>query len=215
MISIMTPRTLITISLSWTQAHFLRTNTCTETTQTKGHQMLWNGSACILHDYHSAYKERIISLYFYYGSNTWIYCLQNPSDQYFNIHNYVQFISSNTRSSSSPKLKCTLSRSSNNQINFFYFNRVVKLWNTLPIISFLTIKKIKIISLGTSFNISLPCTWFVSCPCSDCTSMSSSMNFTIFLCFPGYPQALCVLHQHPSFIISYPCTISTSNEKDF
>ena len=188
--------------------HKLKDTKCFETVQRRA-------TKYILHDYHSAYKERIISLYFYYGSNTWIYCLQNPSDQYFNIHNYVQFISSNTRSSSSPKLKCTLSRSSNNQINFFYFNRVVKLWNTLPIISILTIKKIKIISLGTSFNISLPCTWFVSCPCSDCTSMSSSMNFTIFLCFPGYPQALCVLHQHPSFIISYPCTISTSNEKDF
>ena len=39
----------------------------------------------------------------------------------FNIHDYVQFISTNTHSS-------------NNHINFFYFNRVVKLWNiTIPL----------------------------------------------------------------------------------
>ena len=166
--------------LVW-RPHKLKDTKCFETVQRRA-------TKYILHDYHSAYKERLISLYLY-GSNTWILhlnCLQNPSDHYFNIHDYVQFISSNTRSSSSSKLKCTLSRSSNNHINFFYFNRVVKLWNTLPIIdlslSFLTIKKNLKLFLWehfiNSFNISLPCTWFVSCPCSDCTTMSSSMNFT-------------------------------------
>ena len=35
-----------------------------------------------------------------------------------------------------------------------------------------------------------------------------SVHETISLVFLGYPQALCVLHQHPSFIISYPYTIS-------
>ena len=167
--------------------HKLKDTKCFESVQRRA-------TKYILHDYHSAYKERLISLHllplslwFEYLDITFlINCLKNPSDHYFNIHDYVQFISSNTRSSSSSKLKCTLSRSSNNHINFFYFNRVVKLWNTLPIIdlslSFLTIKKNLKLFLWehfiNSFNISLPCTWFVSCPCSDCTTMSSSMNFT-------------------------------------
>ena len=71
-----------------------------------------------------------------------IKCLKDPSD-HFNIFQYIQYVSNNTRAC---KFKCTFPRSSLNSIHFFYFNRVVRIWNSLPIInlslSSSTIKKI-------------------------------------------------------------------------
>ena len=55
------------------------------------------------------------------------------SQNLFNLFNYLQFLSSSTRSSHS-KLKCIVPSSKNNHLNFTYFNRFTKLWNTLPII---------------------------------------------------------------------------------
>ena len=66
---------------------------------------------------------------------------------------------------------------SNNRLNFFYFNRVVRLWNSLPIIdleeSIPTIKyKLRLFLWNyflDSFVSNRTCTWFYSCPCSNCS----------------------------------------------
>ena len=56
------------------------------------------------------------------------------SEEHFNIFSLVKFTTNRTRSSSNCKLKCILPKSSNNHLKFVFFNRVVKLWNALPII---------------------------------------------------------------------------------
>ena len=48
----------------------------------------------------------------------------------FNINDYVQVMSSKTRSFNLSKLVFT-SQPTNNHLNFIYFNQVVKLWNAL------------------------------------------------------------------------------------
>ena len=100
---------------------------------------------------------------------------------YFNI---IQFVSNNTRASSACKFKCTFPRSSLNSIHFFYFNRVVRIWNSLPIInlslSSSTIKKLIKNFLWqhflSTFNPHNTCSWFFCCPCHLCLN-NSSINF--------------------------------------
>ena len=57
-----------------------------------------------------------------------IKCLKHPSD----IFNYVTFCSSRTRSSTHFKLRHSLAKK--NSVRHFYFNRIPRLWNSLPYI---------------------------------------------------------------------------------
>ena len=87
------------------------------------------GTKFILQDYQSDYKLRLttlnilpLSLWFEYLDFLFLLkCLQHPPD-HFNIFNFIQFVSGNTRSSSASKLKHILPHSSQNCIHFFYFN---------------------------------------------------------------------------------------------
>ena len=148
----------------------------------------------ILQDYLSSYKDRLItlnllplSIWFEYLDFTFLLnCLLNPPD-HFNIFNYIQFVSGNTRSSSASKLKCILQCSSRNNIHFFYFNRVVKIWNSLPVInlsfSIATIKKHTKAFLWeyflTKFDPLHTCSWFLCCPCQLC-SCTNKINLSNF-----------------------------------
>ena len=150
----------------------------------------------ILQDYHSSYKDRLITLHllplsswFEYLDITFLLkCLQFPPDHFINIFDYVQFVLNSTRSASASKLKCTLPKSSINRVHFFYFNRVVRLWNSLPVInlslSTSTIKNMLKNFLWThfinSFDSSSTCTWFFCCPCNQCTTSNTSSNFASF-----------------------------------
>ena len=58
-----------------------------------------------------------------------IKCIKDPPDN-FNIFEFVQFVSSSTRSGSNNKLVINLTRSS--KVRHFYFNRIARLWNRLP-----------------------------------------------------------------------------------
>ena len=92
----------------------------------------------ILNDYLSNYKDSHISfkllplsLWLELLDITFLLnCLKYPKE-HFDIFQYVQFVSSTTTSSSHSKLKCLLPQSFNTDLNFIYFNRVVKLWNAL------------------------------------------------------------------------------------
>ena len=58
--------------------------------------------------------------------------LKHPHEG-FNINNYISFASGDTRASANYKLQHN--RSSTNTMNNFYFNRLPRLWNALPVIN--------------------------------------------------------------------------------
>ena len=98
----------------------------------------------------------------------------------FNILQFVTVSNSNTRSSDKLTLKHTISFS--NQQRHFYFNRIPRLWNSLPPIdldlSSQTIRtKIKTFlweQFLNKFVSNCPCTFHFKCPCSRCSYISIS-----------------------------------------
>ena len=113
-----------------------------------------------------------LSLWFEYLDLTFIVkCLKDPSDHFNILFQYIiQFVSNNTCASSACKFKCTFPRSS---IHFFYFNRVVRIWNSLPIInlslSSSTIKKlIKNFLDELLLTLITQCSRTFCCPCHLC-----------------------------------------------
>ena len=100
-------------------------------------------------------------------------CLQHPSDN-FNIFNFITFSTSTTRFGTSNKLKFNYRRTTITR--HFFFNRIVKLWNSLPAIDislpFITIKKLLYNTFRDhfieNFCSDLPCTFHYLCPCSKC-----------------------------------------------
>ena len=103
----------------------------------------------------------------------------------FDIRNFIQFSSSRTRSATYLKMKYPFSTLMS--VKNFYFNRLPRLWNSLPPIDLdqplLSIKK----SLRTyfwnaftsKFNVDSPCTYHLVCPCSKCALLpySSQLSF--------------------------------------
>ena len=137
----------------------------------------------ILQDYSSTYKSRLralnlLPLMLWYELQDIMFlvkCLKEPMDN-VNIFDYVQFSTSNTRAGCSNKLIHKLSRTSCD--HHFFFNRIVRLWNSMPYIdltlSFDQIKS-KILShlwshFTVKFNSDLICTFHSLCPCCKCQS---------------------------------------------
>ena len=148
----------------------------------------------ILHDFQSDYKNRLtnlhllpLSLWFEYLDLTFLISSLQYSSDHFDIFQFIQFTSNNTRASSAGKLRCILPHSSTNFIHFFYFNRVVKIWNSLPIInrSLPTstiksqIKNFLWSHFTSNFDPNNTCTWFLCCPCSSCHGITS-INYSTF-----------------------------------
>ena len=100
-------------------------------------------------------------------------CIKEPSDN-FNISQYVTFAQGSTRSSSSRKLIHNFARYSTTR--HFYFNRIVRLWNSLPHIdttqSLFTIKQKLTTHLWSHFHdhfeSDTPRTYHYLCPCNRC-----------------------------------------------
>jgi len=102
----------------------------------------------ILQDYSSDYKSRLTNLnllplmYVFESSDIMFFInnIKNPTSS-FNISSYISFLHSRTRSAGL-KLKHNISYT--NKQRHFYFNRICRIWNSLPIInlnlSILTIK---------------------------------------------------------------------------
>ena len=92
----------------------------------------------ILNDYTSDYKSRLLKLdmfplmlfYEYYDIIFFFKCLKSPSYA-FDITKFVSFSSTSTRFSANFKLYH--SKSSTNNCRHFYFNRLPRLWNSLPV----------------------------------------------------------------------------------
>ena len=91
----------------------------------------------ILQNYSSNYKQRLmplklLPLIYWYELQDMLFiikCIKAPSDN-FDIHKYVSFVTSSTRSASHHKLKQNLCRTS--RYRHFYFKCIVKLWNAFP-----------------------------------------------------------------------------------
>ena len=102
----------------------------------------------------------------------------------FNINNYVSFASSSIRSSANSKLLHTNSTTYSSR--HFYFNRLPRVWNSLPVLSleqsFKSFKQnLKIILWNhfiTHFDPDSPCSFHFVCPCRSCTPLSLHHNFT-------------------------------------
>ena len=135
----------------------------------------------VLSDYVSNYKYHLVSLSIL-PISYWleildvmflIKCLQDPTDS-LNIFEYVSFSSGPTCSGSTYKLVCKYKRTT--ATRHFYFNRVVRLWNSLPpfdlSLSFSSLKQqvynFYLNDLLPDFNIDNPCTFFRVCPCPHC-----------------------------------------------
>ena len=93
----------------------------------------------ILNDFLSNYRFRLVNLsllplMMIFELNDIIFfikCLKKPTE-YFDILNYVTFCSGRTRSSTYFKLRHSLTKK--NSVCHFYFNRLRRLWNSLPYI---------------------------------------------------------------------------------
>ena len=91
----------------------------------------------VLNDYNSDYRHRLhkldlLPLMYWYEIQDLLFlikCLQNPPDN-FNIYDCISFVSSNTRRNQF-MLQCNHTRTS--RARHFYFNRVVKLWNSIQL----------------------------------------------------------------------------------
>ena len=144
----------------------------------------------ILNDYKSCYRSRLLTLHMLplmmqleiIDILFFVTSIKHPTER-FDILEYVTFSSASTRSSSKCKLVHTLSRI--NRDRHFYFNRLPRLWNSLPSIdlsqSVRTIKhKLKLFfwkHFVLHFNPDIPCTFHFVCPCNRCVALPTSCNF--------------------------------------
>ena len=100
----------------------------------------------------------------------------------FNINTYISFTKGNTRSCG---VKLIHNTSSTNTERHFYFNRISRLWNSLPIINLnlpINVIKGKIKSYFwqhfiTNFDSDNIHKLHYLCPCGTCTNHHSSSNY--------------------------------------
>jgi len=108
--------------------------------------------------------------------------LKGPTDA-FNIYDHVTFHTGSTRSSTHLKLKHVLSRT--NSARHLYFNRMPRLWNSLPTTDLdqstdsvkLRVQRFLWDHFIRSFKSDCPCTCHFMCPCSKCSCLSVMYNF--------------------------------------
>ena len=139
----------------------------------------------ILNDYSSDYKSRLLTLKLLplsmiYELNDlcfFVKSIKQPTTS-FDIKNYVTFSCNNTRSGTHLKLVQPLVL--NNRHRHFYFNRIARLWNSLPPLDIYTrsynsivasIKSILWDHFTSNFDPSNSCTFHLSCPCSKCHAL--------------------------------------------
>ena len=140
----------------------------------------------ILRDFHSDYKSRLTSLHLLplmmqlelYDIMFFTNCLKNDrKSKTFCVHSYVTLSTSSTLSATHFKLKHSLSKS--NTIAHLYFNRLPRLWNSLPTIDLdlpISVIKWKLTTFfwdhfNANFHCNNPCTFHILCPCAKCVRL--------------------------------------------
>ena len=148
------------------------------------------GTKYILNDFQSDYKSRLISLdllplmYTYEILDILFLAksLKTP-DPSLPIHDFISF-SSSTRAGCTSEL--VHQESSTSTSSHSYFRRVTQLWNALPIIDLnsslqtikLRLKKYMWNRFIENFDPNVPCTFHFLCPCSKCTRIHHTPNFS-------------------------------------
>ena len=109
------------------------------------------------------------------------------NNAHFNIHDFLTFSSTKTRSSTFFKLRH--SKSNNNIQSNEFFNRIPRLWNSLPLIDI----KLSIITLKTklrkffwqyfrdNFDPYNYCSFNFLCPCRKCSKFRVTLRFSKFV----------------------------------
>ena len=144
----------------------------------------------ILNNYNLSYRQcleqlHLLPLMYTYELNDlmfFIKTLKFPST-HFDISEYLQFVDHNTRAASTHKLSHHRIKSSPHHTS--YFNRIIRLWNSIPVIdltlSLDTIKTQIINYLWTKFDTNFisdsPCTFHLLCPCYRCSKHPIIPNF--------------------------------------
>ena len=145
----------------------------------------------ILNDYTSDYRTRLIKLKllpFMYVLDIndimfFITSLKFPTSS-FNINDYVHFTTGSTRQASSNKLQHI--RKSDNHSRNFYFYRLPRIWNALPIINHKLLRPVTIKyklqnyfynHFERNFVSSNACTYSFLCPCSRCSQSPNVPNY--------------------------------------
>ena len=134
-------------------------------------------------------NKRIIKRNTWCPSRTQLTGIQPKEKLHFDSRTaiYVTFASTTTRSSSSGKLVHNICHS--NRDKYFYFNRLPRLWNSLPIIDLSQgtkslkrkLKEYFWNHFLTSFDPENPCTFHLICPCSKCAVLPVSNNYSMAL----------------------------------
>ena len=137
----------------------------------------------ILSDFHSDYKSRLSALNLLplmmtlelYDLSFFLKSFHSPTPN-FNIMDFISFRSGSTRSSSLRKMRIPFNPS--NRSRHFYFSRLPRLWNSLPLptldpsssvsSNFLLIKSTFMDKFTSTFDPSQPCTFHFYCPCGKC-----------------------------------------------
>ena len=109
--------------------------------------------------------------------------LKGPTDAFNIYYDHVTFHTGSTRSSTHLKLNHALSRT--NSARHFYFNRMPRLWNSLPTINLdqstgsikLRVQQFLWDHFICSFKSDSPCTNHLMCPCSKCSCLSVTYKF--------------------------------------
>ena len=144
----------------------------------------------ILNDFLSNYKNRLVTLqilplmmvFEMMDIQFFVSCLKHPSS-HFNILQYVTFTTSSTRSSGCGKLEHYLPKT--NKERHFYFHRLPRLWNSIPVVniqdSLKSIKRKLFLFLWSHFsrhfNPDIPCSYHFVCPWSSCYGKPVCMNY--------------------------------------
>ena len=135
----------------------------------------------ILSDFTSDYKQRLTKLHllpimYYFELQDILFTVKSPKypSPNFNIQEYISFASSSTRLTTNRKMIQQFSRTST--FRHYYFNQIVKLWNSIPTIDLNeplpSIKETITTFLWqhfiVNFNPNNTCTYRYICPCPHC-----------------------------------------------
>ena len=150
----------------------------------------------ILNNYDLSYKQRLeqlhlLPLMYTYELNDlmfFIKSLKSPS-AHFDISQHIQFASHSTRAASTHKLSYLSTTTSSYHKS--YFNRIIRLWNSMPIIDLtLSLSTIKILLtsyLWTNFSANFisdyTCTFHMLCPCYRCSKLPIISNYQLLTNF--------------------------------
>lgn len=145
----------------------------------------------ILQDYDMDYKNRLkklnmlpLMMYFELADIMFfVKSIKAPTNR-FDINKFISFSSTSTRYATNLKLNHCFS--SSNHARHFYFNRLPRLWNALPVFdltqSDITIKR-KLYEFlfnhfTTNFDPINTCTFHFLCPCSKCSCHPPAPHFS-------------------------------------